>query len=243
MNRTILMLCAVLLLLGIQIQAIESKKSPSLQATDADSLTASLWLEIIPDLKHDLFEEELIPLNLLNCSVENVENRYVILNWAEALPTKPSQMYEIQRYDYDKGWLTIRKINSSKKAFGHYSYLDRQPYRGHTFYRIIQLDEEGHVFGSDVLPVSLYDPLEYIFDYDVMTGRVTLENGTDRELSSEVLIFDPSGNQVLEGVQIERSKQKLRIELGSELSGMYLIKCGSFITQVFRPDFSSIKND
>ncbi|HKK89367.1 MAG TPA: hypothetical protein VJ917_10990 [Saprospiraceae bacterium] len=242
MKRIILVICATLLFLGFRLQAAVDKGPSSLQALVADSLTTSLWLEIIPDLKHELFAEELIPLNLLNCSVENIENRYVILNWAEAIPDMPSKMYEIQRYDYDKGWLTIRKINSAKKAFGNYSYLDRQPYRGHSFYRIIQYDQEGQVFGSEVLPVSLYDPLEYIFDYDVMTGQATLESGNGSELSDEVLIFDLSGEQILKGVQIERSNGKLYIELGPELSGMYLIKCESFITQVFRPDFSSIKN-
>lgn len=241
MKRTTLILSMALLLLGLKSSANKLTRPFSSHTLSSDSLSSTSWMEIIPELKYDLFEEEILPLNLLNCTAENIENRYVILTWAEAYEDMPAQVYEIQRYDYDNGWITIQEINSAKGSKGSYSFLDRQPYRGHTFYRIVQFDQNGLVFGSEVLPVSLYDPLEYAFEYDVLTGKAVLQRGNGKELSKEVLIFDNSGEQVSSGVKTQWTNDVLSIEFSDQLSGMHIIKCGSFITQVFRPDINSLR--
>ncbi len=241
MKGILIALVMALFSLGPQFSALGEEKMEPVKVDPADSAFTSIWLDMLPRLKYELFEEEMIPLNLVHCTAENIENKYVILNWKESITNTPSQVYEIQKYNYDKGWETIQRINSAEKAIGDYSFLDRNPVRGHSFYRIVQYDQVGNVFGSEVLPVSLYDPLEYSFDYDVMTGQAVLESGRGDLLSKELLVFKASGEQVQEGVEVKRLDDQLHIRFDSELTGMYLIKSGSFITQVFRPDFSSIK--
>ncbi len=192
---------------------------------------------IYPELILPTVEEEFATMELSNFNVQNIDNQFVLLDWSTALKGYQPDMYLIERWTEQNGWVVIERIKGelNQDDMVSFSYLDRNPSKGNSFYRLINADPSGKTYTTDVKTVMMYDETKYKFKQDKLKHYFTLVNLTNVEELDKIQIFTISGVDVSEKVFIERPKNNTAVVRMERLeTGMYHIKSGEFATQIFK---------
>lgn len=87
---------------------------------------------------------------------------YVELNWQTATETN-NKGFEIQRSPDKENWITLNFVNGfgTTTKLHYYTYLDKSPYQGKAYYRLIQTDFDGTQKIYDPIEVSFHLPVDF----------------------------------------------------------------------------------
>lgn len=160
---------------------------------------------IVSDISRGLFIfnftlDDNIPVELTSFNY-SFESGNVKLNWSTATE-KNNSGFEIQRSTDSKAWKTIgfAKGNGTTTSISEYSFEDRQPIQGKSYYRLQQLDFNGTSTFSETVEVE-YDPeLSFSLDqnypnpFNPSTRIKFSVNGNSKHV--HLKIFDALGREV-----------------------------------------------
>jgi hypothetical protein len=136
-----------------------------------------------------------LPIQLLNFTASNVQDEYISLKWQTAMEEN-NDHFEVERSTDATSFEKIVAV----KALGNssvtqsYSAVDNLPANGINFYRLKQVDLDGHFtysgvrmvkFGNSVKPVIYPNPVSSVF---------TAVSGS--ELIREIVIYNVQGKAV-----------------------------------------------
>ena len=100
-----------------------------------------------------------VPVELTSFTAEAGNNSQVVLNWQTATETN-NKMFEVQRKDADNVYATIGFVNGSGTTTQphSYSYIDKNVSEGTYYYRLKQVDFDGHTSYSNEVEVKVVAP-------------------------------------------------------------------------------------
>ncbi|MEO6838742.1 MAG: T9SS type A sorting domain-containing protein [Ginsengibacter sp.] len=95
-----------------------------------------------------------LAINLTNFYGKNVNNQYAVLNWTTAEEIN-NDHFDIQRSSSTTDYKTIGTVkgNGTTSIAHDYSFADANPFDGENFYRLRQVDINGNVTYSKIVPV------------------------------------------------------------------------------------------
>lgn len=193
---------------------------------------------IFPEMVLPKSDETFLTMSLSNFNVQNIDNQFVLLDWSTAVEGYQQDMYLIERWTEDNGWVVIERIKGESQQQDHivsFSYLDRSPIKGNSFYRLMNADPSGRTYTSDVKTVMMYDETKYKFRQDKYKHCFTLVNLTDISELQEIKVYNLSGEDLSEHLVIERPRPNTAVvRMEKLLTGMYHVKSGDFATQIFK---------
>ncbi|HEY6906577.1 MAG TPA: choice-of-anchor B family protein, partial [Ignavibacteriaceae bacterium] len=115
---------------------------------------------LISDISTGLYVLDFLPDNVpveLSSFIYRITGPYVELNWKTATEIN-NKGFEVQRSGDKNYWTTLDYVNGhgTTSEIQSYKYLDKNPLKGKSYYRIIQEDFDG--------TQKVYDPVEVSFD-------------------------------------------------------------------------------
>ena len=95
-----------------------------------------------------------LPVELLNFTAR-LENNQVVLDWTTASEIN-NDFFEVQRSENGENWEVIGKKdgNGTSNETINYSFVDKNPFFGQSFYRLRQVDFDGQFEYSNVVSVK-----------------------------------------------------------------------------------------
>ena len=178
-----------------------------------------------------------LPIELLNFYAEINYNNYVQLTW-QTLTETNNEYFTIERSENGLNWVEVIDIeskNPNSLSLLSYSTIDNNPYNGISYYRLKQTDFDGQFSYSQIRSVNIkgLERLEAGVFPNPSEDHITLE-GSPIELE-HVKIYNHLGQDVtLHTLIMERSEQKLVIDLSRLSDGAYYIKTKTTAKKVYK---------
>jgi hypothetical protein len=128
-------------------------------------------------------------------------NTYVDLNWSTTSELN-NEEFSIERSSNGTQFTSMGTVpgNLTTNLISHYSFTDKDPLSGASFYRIKQTDLDGKYSYSDIIRVSSSEASRTgirIFPNPLPTGQVlTIENSNFRNKKVNITIFNSIGSIV-----------------------------------------------
>jgi F5/8 type C domain/Secretion system C-terminal sorting domain len=165
-----------------------------------------------------------LPVQLLNFNASVIQDKYVSLDW-QTSQEENSDYFDVER---SIDGTTFFKIDSVKAAGNSstllsYSSADNKPVRGINFYRLKQVDLDGHFvyssvkivkFGtaSTVTPVVYPNPVSSVF---------TAVPGL--ELIREIVVYNSQGRAV-QFAMGNSTEEEMKVNVSALSAGVYILK-------------------
>ena len=164
-----------------------------------------------------------LPVTLLNFTAVRQDNA-VLLNWSTAEETN-SKTFEVERGGDGAHFTQIGKVaaRGNSEVVSSYAYPDEQPLPGNNYYRLRQVDLDGHAVYSKVLKVNI--PVKLEVRPNPAHGAVTiyLDNAGD---AANIMILDLSGKLLLQKT-VTAGTGVLPLEISGLARGIYTVKAVS----------------
>ena len=172
-----------------------------------------------------------LPIELLSFTGRN-EGNVNILEWATATEVN-NDYFTIERSKNGKRFEQIGTMNGAGNSSEplSYSFIDKNPYEGTTYYRLKQTDYDGNYEYFDIIAIEMRTPNAFditnIFPNpasDDLSFTCTCPSSNYQKLSIQV--FNPIGKLVLEKElnSISSGISHKAIPLGGLASGIYSVK-------------------
>jgi hypothetical protein len=167
-----------------------------------------------------------LPVELLNFEAKEVENRKVNLEWQTASEAD-NDYFEVQRSIDLESWELVTAVdgagNSSELL--SYSVEDLEPYMGLSYYKLMQVDNNGESTLSDIRSVNLQlDNERDLLIYPNPTLGV-LNITSSRSQLRNLELFNSLGKQ-LEINILAIGDHSVTIDVSNLTQGVYLLKSG-----------------
>ena len=188
---------------------------------------------IISDISTGLYVLDFLPDNVpveLNSFSAKTTGTYIELNWVTATETN-NKGFELQKSLDKETWNTIEFINGfgTSSELHCYKYIDKNPFKGKSYYRLVQQDFDGTQKIYDAIEVSFYVPAEFSLVQNFPnpfnpSTKIKYSLGTDSQVS--LTIFNSLGQKVktLENGFKTAGEYEVNFN-GAELaSGMYIAR-------------------
>jgi hypothetical protein len=159
-----------------------------------------------------------LPVELISfdatCNTNNVN-----LTWATASETN-NKFFTLERSTDGTNYETIGTLagagNSSQTH--NYSFVDEEPLKGTSYYRLKQTDFDGNYKYVKVIPVSCNNVAEFTIYPNPGTGIFTIEGA---EQNSDIIITDVLGQVIF---QTKAISKKTVTDLSNHPNGIYFIR-------------------
>jgi F5/8 type C domain/Secretion system C-terminal sorting domain len=165
-----------------------------------------------------------LPVTLLNFTASVLQNKYVSLQW------QTSQEENSDHFDVERSvdGTTFFKIDSVKAAGNSntvlsYSSTDDKPFKGINFYRLKQVDLDGHFVYSSVKIVkfgSTSTVAPVVYPNPVSTVFTTVPG---LELIREIVIYNSQGKAV-QFVMGNSTDDEMIVNISALSAGVYILK-------------------
>ena len=144
-----------------------------------------------------------LPVDLLEFTA-STDNGQVGLNWSTASEIN-NDYFEIQRSEGGSDWEVIGKVdgNGTTNEMTNYSYVDKQPFFGKSYYRLQQFDFDGQFEYSPVVSVEIEEQVAQliaarmetkVFPNPTKNGDINLEISTHNNRNKiSIKLLDISG--------------------------------------------------
>lgn len=148
------------------------------------------------------------------------------LDWEIANPDR-IYAYEIYRQsEYNSEWKSIGNVLHEADKF-YYHFVDQQPTRGNSYYRLKMIDLNGRLEYSDIVNVSFANtnlPIAKIYPNPVIHQHVYLELVTHIEESLKISIVNTQG-QILNTLVLETLGQTefIVLDVDGYVAGQYFL--------------------
>lgn len=173
-----------------------------------------------------------LPIELLSFTAEPTPTHHVDIKWTTASQVI-NDYFTIQRSVNGYDWEDIAEINGcgNCNSFMAYSYLDRSPYIGTSYYRLMQTDYDGNyeqfnptsVVVSDNRTIGLHihpNPATDIIQLDLVW------QGDNEPTNHDVRIFNADGTEVYKMFFIGKLNS-FSIDVKRLKSGYYIVNSNS----------------
>jgi hypothetical protein len=165
-----------------------------------------------------------LPVKLLSFTAVG-EGGSVVLDWTIATETD-NAVFDIQRSKDAVGWESIGQVAAvgTTDLSDSYSAVDRHPYTGTSYYRLLQTDPDGSQSYSGVRAVNLSGPASLISIYpNPAANRATVSFSVAGQY--EIALFNSGGQQVIPPVS--SSGETVSLAVSSLPAGVYFIRIKS----------------
>lgn len=157
-----------------------------------------------------------LPVELTNFRAE-VKKTSVVLTW-QTLTENNNDGFEIERSNDAINWQSVGweagKGNTTTAQM--YTFTDKRPMLGKSYYRLAQTDFDGKIEHSEALIVSFYNGLVSVYPNPVSEIlRITVEN--DMSIDN-IVVYNTSGREVLRETSVSDSLNVAQLN-----SGTYII--------------------
>ncbi|BDS11648.1 T9SS type A sorting domain-containing protein [Aureispira anguillae] len=196
-----------------------------------DSITSFTWLynkttgtSATEGFRLTLSSPILLPIQLINFSVEKQSNQSVVLHWQTETETN-NDYFMIERSLDGFSWeqLATIKGNGTSSTLSTYRTIDSTPYCGVSYYRLLQTDFDGNIFYSPIKAIRIKKGKNLKLYPNPTNGQVTLEGNDITQ--HPIKIYDAMGKDITPFVQpIAPSRIKNTIDLSNLDTGLYYIK-------------------
>jgi hypothetical protein len=163
-----------------------------------------------------------LPIKLMNFAISNENNNDVKLTWQTAFEEN-NKLFVILRGTDESKLDSIGHIlsNGTSSITQSYSFVDNYPAKGINYYRLKQIDTDGHYTNSEILSVKFgvgSDPIVYPNPVnDVFTAV------PGKEIIREIVIYDIQGRAV-QFVMGNSTDAPLKVNISYLPKGMYILK-------------------
>ncbi|MFT6243481.1 MAG: hypothetical protein ACJAXI_000243 [Crocinitomicaceae bacterium] len=167
-----------------------------------------------------------LPVELLNFEAKQVENRKVSLDWQTASEVD-NDYFEVHRSIDLESWELVTTVDGAGNSIELLSYSaeDLEPYIGLSYYKLIQVDNNGESTLSDIRSVNLQlDNERDLSIYPNPTLGVLNITGSRSQL--EKLEFLNSVGKQLEVNILASGEHSVTIDVSNLSQGVYLLKSG-----------------
>ncbi len=136
-----------------------------------------------------------LPVSLVSFTAQAEPDRTVLLNWSTSWE-KANKGYVIERSRDLKSFETVGEVTDvagTSNSINTYRFVDRSPYRGQSYYRLVQLDVDGsrHIYKAEgVIIEGRYG----VYPNPVVGSAFTLE--LDEPASAVLHLYDAGGREV-----------------------------------------------
>ena len=144
-----------------------------------------------------------LPIELLSFGVESNDTNDVVVEWTTASQSN-NDYFTVQRSVDGYEWEEVTKITGCGNCNSQidYIYLDRDPYNGVSYYRLMQTDYDGNfeIFAPQSVTVANYLTIGLHIIPNPAIDNIQLElvypDPTHREYNHDVRIYNSDGTEV-----------------------------------------------
>lgn len=167
-----------------------------------------------------------LPVGML-CIEPELQDGIVQLKWATVWEIDNSH-FEVQRADYSLTFSTIGFVpgSSNTDSVTHYSFADRAPKQGRSFYRLVQHDFNGRLSITEIVAIDVdLLPAEYSLIPTLVDQSITLSLPNDSP-DEHVLIFTHASGKQLRPIFPDKSE--------TDIDQSYFEQPGLYFYRLFR---------
>jgi hypothetical protein len=159
-----------------------------------------------------------VPLTITKYEVGS-KNGAVVNNWHTANEVNVSH-FNVQRSNDGTNFYTIQKTTAKNNSYNEYSFMDRQPLTGTSYYRLECGDKDGKLTYSKTLSIAVsHKPLAVSIYPNPARGKVNIVSSNS---INELTITDLVGRAVLKKQYNQLTY--LELDIASLPKGIYLLK-------------------
>jgi hypothetical protein len=179
-----------------------------------------------------------LPIELLNFTVDAINDYQVILDWKTASETN-NDFFTIERSKNGFDWENLLEIDGAGNSSTLLSYqsIDPSPYNGVSYYRLKQTDFNGQFEYSQIRSVQIDKSKSTNSSVTIYPNPVANEItivGNSLELE-QVKFFNVLGQDVTNRTEIiNNNKSSLVIDLSSLTTGLYYCKTKTTANKVYK---------
>lgn len=163
---------------------------------EIDSL--SFCYQVVSLAFNSFTDGAVLEIEELSYEVRVTEDSKVLVEWSTAMELN-NDYFIVQRSTDAIEWIDLGRIEGagSSQEVQYYSYTDKAPLKGVSYYRYVQVDYTGEIYPSEIRVVNISgDPEILLFPNPVAQGhQLQIISGTTETL--EIEITDLNGRQVL----------------------------------------------
>lgn len=164
-----------------------------------------------------------LPVELTSFTAQVVDD-YVNLNWMTASEVN-NDYFTLQKSQNATDWTNVTTVqgqgNSSIET--EYSYIDRFPYNGTSYYRLVQTDFDGTSTNSDIRKVTLESNELLAYPNPVFDDWFYIEGEIGD--SNSIQIYASNGQNVTQKVDLyEWTNEKVTLNVSELNPGLYIIQ-------------------
>lgn len=167
-----------------------------------------------------------LPVELLSFSANANDEGNVDLYW-ETSSERNNDYFAIQRSEDGINFSEIGRVSGSgtSQTLNSYSYTDKDPLSGRSYYRLRQVDFDGVYKFSDILRVDMEGNIRLTaFPNPVKSDKFLLDFHTRLESPTYISLHDRTGKLVYTGIaQAGTSNYEVNLK-ASPSSGVYLLR-------------------
>lgn len=173
-----------------------------------------------------VFANVALPVVLLDFSA-TIQKAQVLLNWTTTSEHN-NKGFEIERSADGRNWSTIGWVASqSNTAAEHqYQHTDKDPLPGANYYRLKQVDNNGHFEYSSMATVQFgKEGITAVISPNPVKTQLTLSIYTAQTGTARVAIFDHTGQSIVAyGIEIEKGENSTIVNTEKLPTGIYFLQ-------------------
>ncbi len=166
-----------------------------------------------------------VPVELTAFTAENIDNKYVALNWHTASELNNSH-FEVQRKADDGNWREIGKVtgNGTTNEPNSYTFNDKDVPVGKVYYRLKQVDYDDAFENSDIVYVRFGNRFEddmTLFPNPVSDHFNIAFSKSDYQIE-RIEVYDMKGSLVLPEITAN-NENEFQVNTDQLAKGMYMV--------------------
>jgi hypothetical protein len=167
-----------------------------------------------------------LPIKLLSFDAV-AKQKSVILSWATT-NEKDNALFKIEQSTNGLSFKTVGEIAGAltKETVSNYTFEDRNPSLGTSYYRLKQVDLNGNATFSDIKAVKFANK-DFALAYNLVQNKLEVHLNTIKETS--LVVYNMAGQQMIKSKAIGF----LSLDVSSLKPGLYIISAGNGMSANF----------
>lgn len=163
-----------------------------------------------------------VPLRIMSYELR-IKNGKVVNYWVTANEENVSH-HNIQRSADGIEFTNVGKVAANNKTYNEYSFTDKQPLNGKSYYRIESVDKDGSVSYSVVREVQLIGNEQLKIYPNPATNRINISYNAGSSLKdTEIELCDMQG-RMLRYYKLNEQRGNFTASTGGLAAGMYIVR-------------------
>lgn len=200
--------------------------------TLADFQNTSNWTKSTSDITLSCtnFTNHMLPVELVVFNAEE-KNKAIYLNWTTASELN-NEKFEIEGSQDGREFQKIGEVEGKGTTLEQqeYSFTDKNPRKGISYYRLKQIDFDGQFEYSKVISLNFKGENGEVGEFypnPSKSGLVNLDYTSETDDEIAVSVFDVTGKLVVNQIQqISNGDNNLSFDFSELNTGIYIVKVG-----------------